>query len=163
MVKKKRHEPDLHLHFIMDIDFWFILPKGHRYDGKEVLLADLVEESFILREEGGSTRKILFSLCNIHGVQPPSAGLHFHGINESIRAVISGYGIMLAPSLAVQEHLDRGEIGSVNGKGIEIKRPVNLCLRRRDAEIPNHIRNFLSLIKDRYFYFIVQPSGEFRG
>jgi DNA-binding transcriptional LysR family regulator len=111
VVKEKWTEPDIDLLHIMDIHYWFIVPKGHKYDGKEVTLSDLVQEPFILREMGSSTREILFSFLKVHGVESPNIGLQLQGLNESIRAVVAGYGVMLAPSLAVQEHLDRKEIG----------------------------------------------------
>ncbi|MGP7819328.1 LysR family transcriptional regulator [Niallia sp. 01092] len=147
VVKEEWRNTDLNLYQIIDIDYWFIVPRGHKYDGKEVLLSDLIKEPFLLREEGSSTRDILFSLCKIHGVPAPHIGLQFHGLNESIRAIISGYGIMLAPSLAVKEHIERKEVGRVKVKGIKIKRPVYLCMRKRDKERSLAINYFLSLIK----------------
>lgn len=148
VVKEEWREPDLNLHHLMDIDFWFIVPRGHKYDGKEVLLSELLQEPFLLREEGSSTREILFSLCQIHGVTTPQIGLQFHGLNESIRAVIAGYGTMLAPSLAVEEHLERKEIGRVKVTGINITRPVYLCIRKRDKELSTNIKHFLQSIKE---------------
>ncbi|GAB7056361.1 MULTISPECIES: LysR family transcriptional regulator [Paenibacillus] len=148
VVKEKWTEPDIALSHIMDIHYWFIVPKGHKYDGKEVMLSDLVQEPFIMRETGSSTREILFSLFKIHGVEPPYIGLQLHGFNESIRAVIAGYGVMLAPSLAVQDHLDRKEIGRTKVQGIEVKRPVYLCRRKADKHMPLTLKHFLELVKD---------------
>ncbi|MED0661352.1 hypothetical protein [Bacillus smithii] len=37
VVKEKWTEPDIDLFHIVDIHYWFIVPKGHKYDGKEVL------------------------------------------------------------------------------------------------------------------------------
>ncbi|WP_141430644.1 LysR family transcriptional regulator [Bacillus sp. 03113] len=148
VVKEEWREPDLNLHHLMDIDFWFIVPRGHKYDGKEVLLSELLQEPFLIREEGSSTREILFSLCQIHGVTTPHIGLQFHGLNESIHAVIAGYGTMLAPSLAVEQHLERKEIGRVKVTGINITRPVYLCIRKRDKELSTNIKHFLQSIKE---------------
>lgn len=133
----------------MDLDFWFIVPESHKYNGEEVSLSDLVQEPFLLREEGSSTREILFSLCKVHGVTTPPIGLQFHGLNESIRAVIAGYGTMLVPSLAVEEHLKRKEVGRVKVKGIEIKRPVYLCTRKDDQELSQNIEKFLNIVKNK--------------
>ncbi|MDY7042702.1 LysR family transcriptional regulator [Virgibacillus sp. M23] len=150
VVNEDWNQSDLNLHHLVDIDFWFIVPIGHKYDGKEILLSDLVQEPFLLREEGSSTREILFSLCRVHGVTPPRVGLQFHGLNESIRSVIAGYGVMLAPSLAIQEHLNRKEVGRVKVKGVDIKRPVYLCSRKEDKELSPNIKNFLDLVKKYY-------------
>ena len=151
VVKEKWKQTELNLHHLMDVEFWFIVPKNHKYNGKEVLLSDLVQEPFLLREEGSSTREVLFSLCKVHGVTVPRIGLQFHGLNESVRAVIAGYGTMLAPSLAVQEYLKRKELGRVKVKGIEIKRPVYLCSRNKDKELSPNIEGFLNIIKSNPF------------
>ncbi|GEM_PF-5707088 len=54
---------------------------------------------------------------------------------------------MLAPSLAVEEHLKRNEVGIVKVKGIEIKRPVFLCNRKENQEHSSTISQFLRIIK----------------
>ncbi|MCM3442930.1 hypothetical protein [Metabacillus halosaccharovorans] len=58
--------------------------------------------------------------------------------NESIRSVIAGYGTMLASSFSVKDYLELKEVGGVTVKGIEIRRPVYLCRRNRDEEIPKN-------------------------
>ena len=106
----------------------------------------------MLREEGSSTREILFALCKVHGVANPKIGVQFHGLNESIHAVIAGYGTMLAPSLAVAEHLQRNEVGRVRVKGIKIKRPVYFCSRKTDKELSPHITKILEIIKQKFVH-----------
>ena len=152
VVKEAWQQPELNLIHLMDLDFWFIVPTGHKYAGKEVLLSDLVQEPFLLREEGSSTREILFALCKVHGVANPKIGVQFHGLNESIHAVIAGYGTMLAPSLAVAEHLQRNEVGRVRVKGIKIKRPVYFCSRKTDKERSPHITKILAIIQQKFVH-----------
>lgn len=60
VVKEEWHHPTIQLHHLMDIEFWFIVPTGHKYDGQEVSLHDLMDEPFLVREEGSSTREVLF-------------------------------------------------------------------------------------------------------
>lgn len=147
VVKENWNNPDIHLDHLMDLDFWFIVPRGHKFAGKEVSLKDLMSEPFLFREEGSSTREILFSLCKVHRVPVPNIGLEFHGLNESIRSVIVGYGTMLAPALAVQDYLERKEIGRVIVKDIEIRRPVYICTRKGDEDLPIHLTRFINLVK----------------
>ncbi|SOC25029.1 DNA-binding transcriptional LysR family regulator [Ureibacillus xyleni] len=147
IVKEQWDHPDLQIKHLMDIDFWFIVPQGHKYDGQEVPLSDLMMEPFLFREKGSSTRDILFSLCKIHSVLPPKIGLQFHGLNESIRSVVAGYGTMLAPALAVKDYLERGEIGRVMVKGIEIKRPVYMCTRKNEKDFTRNLTSFLHYVK----------------
>ncbi|HDX9579917.1 LysR substrate-binding domain-containing protein [Bacillus cytotoxicus] len=150
VVKEEWNNPDIHLDHLMDIDFWFIVPHGHKYDGQEVSLSELMTEPFLLREEGSSTREILFSLCKIYRVPIPNIGLQYHGLNESIRSVVAGYGTMLAPALAVRDYLKREEIGRVIVKGIEIRRPVYICSRKRDKEFTVNLNRFMDYVKSSY-------------
>lgn len=131
---------------IMDANYWFILPASHPLAGKEVTLERLMQEPFLLREQGSSTRERLFSLCREHGVKPPRVGLQYHGLVESIQCVRAGYGTMLAPELAVREMVARGEVGRVLLPGIEIRRPVYLCLREDDIGHRPAVARFLEVI-----------------
>ncbi|MBG9801668.1 LysR family transcriptional regulator [Brevibacillus laterosporus] len=148
VVKEEWNEPDIKLHHLMDIDFWFIVPAGHKYDGKEVLLGDVMAEPFLFREEGSSTREILFSLCRVHRVPIPNVGLQFHGLNESIRSVMAGYGTMLASALAVNDLLKRKEVGRVKVKSIDIRRPIYLCSRKHDTESNFHLNQFTAYVRE---------------
>lgn len=150
VVKEEWNNPDIHLDHLMDIDFWFIVPHGHKYDGQEVSLRELMTEPFLLREDGSSTREILFSLCKVYSVPIPRIGLQYHGLNESIRSVLAGYGTMLAPALAVRGYLERGEIGRVIVKEIEVRRPVYICSRKNDKEFTINLNRFIDYVKSRY-------------
>lgn len=147
VVKEEWNNPDIKRDHLMDIDFWFIVPKGHKYDGKEVSLREIMSEPFLLREEGSSTREILFSLCKIHNVPIPNVGLQFHGLNESIRSVIAGYGTMLAPAPAVKDYLKRKEVGRVLVKDVEIRRPVYICSRKGDKQMTTPLNQFINFVK----------------
>ncbi|WP_057762862.1 LysR family transcriptional regulator [Cytobacillus praedii] len=150
VVKEEWNNPDIYLDHLMDIDFWFIVPHGHKYDGQEVSLRELMTEPFLLREDGSSTREILFSLCKVYRVPIPRIGLQYHGLNESIRSVVAGYGTMLAPQLAVREYWERGEIGRVIVNEIEVRRPVYICSRKNDKEFPLNLNRFIDYVKSSY-------------
>ncbi|GED28599.1 LysR family transcriptional regulator [Brevibacillus agri] len=129
-----------------DVLYWFILPADHPYAGKEVSMDQLVQEPFLLREQGSSTREWLFSLCREHGVKRPRVGLQYHGLVESIQSVRAGYGTMLAPALAVKEMVDRNEIGRVTVPGVEIKRPVYICTREEEVSHRPVVERFLGMV-----------------
>ncbi|WP_313799306.1 LysR family transcriptional regulator [Cytobacillus sp.] len=150
VVKEEWNNPDIHLDHLMDIDFWFIVPHGHKYDGQGVSLRELMAEPFLLREDGSSTREILFSLCKVYRVPIPRIGLQYPGLNESIRSVLAGYGTMLAPELAVREYWERGELGRVIVKEIEVRRPVYICSRKNDKEFPINLNRFIDYVKSSY-------------
>lgn len=131
---------------LTDVLFWFIVPAHHPFAGQKISLAELVEEPFLLREQGSSTRERLFSLCKENGVNPPRVGLQYHGLVESIQSVRAGYGVMLAPELAVREMVARGEVGRVTVPGVDINRPVYLCLREDDQNHRPVVARFLEMI-----------------
>lgn len=131
---------------LLDVDYWFIVPPRHPFAGQQMELQQLVQEPFLLREPGSSTREKLFALCREHQVPLPRVGLQYHGLIESIQSVRAGYGTMLAPEMAVRELVSRGEVGRVYVPGIEIKRPVYLCLRDDAHELRPAIRRFLGQV-----------------
>jgi DNA-binding transcriptional LysR family regulator len=147
VVQEENKYPEITRIHLLDLEYWFIVPKGHKYNRRVVELAELIKEPFILREEGSSTREILFSLCKIHGLELSNIGLQFQGLNESIRSVVAGYGVMLAPSIAVKDHLSRNEVGRVLIKDVDIRRPVYLCTRNGDLK-NNWVEKFIEFVKD---------------
>jgi DNA-binding transcriptional LysR family regulator len=144
IINESWDERPIRRHHLTDVSYWFIVPPGHPFAGQEVTLKELVQEPFLFREQGSSTRELLFSLCREHGVQPPRVGLQYNGgLVESIQSVRAGYGTMLAPELAVRELVEYGEVGRVFLPGIEIKRPVYLCLRDDDHTLLPAVTRFL--------------------
>lgn len=55
---------------------------------------------------------------------------------------------MLAPALAVKDHLKRKEVGRVIVKGIEIRRPIYLCSRKGDEELSTNLNHFIEFVKN---------------
>ncbi|MGZ0050793.1 LysR family transcriptional regulator [Brevibacillus gelatini] len=131
---------------VTDVPYWFILPADHPYAGKEISMEQLVQEPFLLREQGSSTREWLFSLCREHGVKRPRVGLQYHGLVESIQSVRAGYGTMLAPAVAVTEMIERNEIGRVTVPGVEIRRPVYICTREEETSYRPVVERFLEMV-----------------
>lgn len=148
IVKENEHHPDINYKFLMNLDYWFIVPYGHTLAKKEVSLTELMNEPFILREEGSSTKELLIALCKIHKSPPPKVGLQLNGINESIHAIAAGYGAMLAPSIAVSDFINQKKVERVFVKDIEIKRPIYLCTRKNDQDTPLNLTTFMHFIKN---------------
>ncbi|WP_413367257.1 LysR family transcriptional regulator [Lysinibacillus sp. 3P01SB] len=126
---------------LFEDEMWFVVHKNHKFASKKVTLAQIVQEPFVFREEGSSVREKLVSLCKINNVNQPTVGLQINGLNETIRAVMEGYGVTFASSLEVKEYIARGDVGKVNVDGIELKNPISICTRIEDGlSIPaNHL------------------------
>ncbi|WP_249664230.1 LysR substrate-binding domain-containing protein, partial [Lysinibacillus sp. D4B1_S16] len=73
---------------------------NHALAGQTVSLSELMQQPFVTREDGSSTKEYLNALCKVHKIPPPKVGLQLDGIIESIHAIAAGFGTMIAPSIA---------------------------------------------------------------
>lgn len=138
IVSETINEPNIHSKHWLDIEFYFVTHPNHELANKKVDLQEVVKYPFILREEGSSTRTLLNSLCLTKCVPPPVEGLIFGGLVESIHAILAGYGIMLAPSIAVESYLANKQLCQIYINELQIIRPVYLCTRINDPYKAHH-------------------------
>ncbi|KPV56071.1 transcriptional regulator [Paenibacillus sp. A3] len=108
---------------------WFVVPPDHPCAGKEIGLVDLLKETFIMREEGSSTREMLLALCRMSSLAPPDIGVELGGMNEAVRAVAAGYGVLFASAAEVREFVERREVTRVQVKYPEVKNPIAVYWR----------------------------------
>ncbi|QGQ94823.1 LysR family transcriptional regulator [Paenibacillus psychroresistens] len=142
-------EAGIEWHYLFEDELWFIAPKDHKFANQEVSLSQIMKEPFIMREEGSSTRDRLFALCKTFNVSQPKVGLQFTGLNETIRAVIGGYGINLISALAVKEYIVRNEVARVYVKDVLLRRPLAICTRKGEFLSPSAAM-FVEMIKLNY-------------
>ncbi|MGW8821039.1 LysR family transcriptional regulator [Paenibacillus lautus] len=131
---------------IMEDELIFAVPAIHRLVGREVTRFELMEEPFVLREEGSYTRKQLMSLIEASGIRGPRSSITIEGLNETIEAVKAGYGAALVPALSIKTELASGELSKVKVIGVTIPHPIRVCTKKLEA-IPAHIRSFISYIQ----------------
>lgn len=132
---------------LMEDELWFVVPSGHRLAGASIGLNEMMREPFILREEGSSARDMLFALCRLHNSEPPRVGLQFNGLNETIRAVMAGYGAIFVSALEVGEYVRQGAVARVYVEGVRLTNPIAACMRA-DEELVPVARLFLSFVKE---------------
>jgi DNA-binding transcriptional LysR family regulator len=130
------NHPLIHNELLFEDPLLFVVPTQHPYAGQTITLLEMMNEPFILREEGSSTRDKLFALCKTQNAPPPRIGLQFNGLSESIRAVIGGYGAIFVSALEVSEYLERGEIARVYVQDVNLVNPISLCRRSKDELSP---------------------------
>jgi DNA-binding transcriptional LysR family regulator len=121
---------------LFEDEHWFVVPPNHRYAGQETTIDQIMKETFILREEGSSTRDMLLALCKTRNIDPPTVGLQFNGLHETIHAVIAGLGAIFASALEVNDYVKRGEVARVYVKDVDLHNPVTLCRRAADPLSP---------------------------
>ncbi|WP_456287566.1 LysR family transcriptional regulator [Paenibacillus sp. AK002] len=131
---------------IMEDELIFAVPAIHRLAGREVTRFELMEESFVLREEGSYTRKQFMSLIEASGIRGPRSSITIEGLKETIEAVKAGYGAALVPALSIKTELASGELSKVKVTGVTIPHPIRVCTKKLEA-MPAHIRSFISYIQ----------------
>lgn len=148
IVKEDGHHPDINYQFLMNLDYWFIVPFGHPLADQKVTLAKLMQQPFVSREDGSSTKEYLNALCKVHKIPPPRVGLQLDGINESIHAIAAGYGTMLAPSIAASSFIQRQQVARVFIKDVDVQRPIYLCTRKNEQNTSSTFNTFINIIND---------------
>lgn len=126
-------------------EMWFIVPSDHPLAGQKVPLDVLMNEPFLFREKGSSTRELLIALCRAHNVPIPKVGLQFNGMNEAIQSVLAGYGTMLVPEMIVKEYVLSGQAARVFVEGVQLKRPISIC-KREGEELALLAQSFVGMI-----------------
>lgn len=120
-------QPNITWEHLFDDELWFVVPAGHPFANQEVSLQQMMEETFVIREEGSSTRERFLSMCRTYNVRQPKIGMQFNGLYETIKAVSAGYGANLISAMAVREFVDRGEVCRVFVQNVDLKRPIAIC------------------------------------
>ena len=132
---------------IMDDDLWFVASPNHKYANKKVSLADIMLESFIMREKGSYARILLESLCYTYGIRLPKIAIEFNGLHEILMASTSGYGVSFCSSIAAKEFIDSGKLSKIYVDNINLKNEIFICVRKNE-KMSNLIKNFISVIND---------------
>jgi DNA-binding transcriptional LysR family regulator len=140
--------PNIHWEHLFDDELWFVVPAGHPLANREVSLNEMMEETFVIREDGSSTRERFLSMCRTYNVRQPKIGMQFNGLYETIKAVSAGYGANLISAMAVREFVDRGEVSRVFVQNIDLKRPIAICMAVTNPLSPI-AKKFVQLIREK--------------
>ena len=113
-----------------------IAPPGHPLAGQTGLQpADLIEESFLLREKGSGTLALTEDLLAKAGA-PLNIGMEM-GSNETIKqAVMAGLGIALISAHTVSVELEDGRLSWLDVKGLPIERSWQVIRRSQKRLMP---------------------------
>ncbi|OAT86041.1 hypothetical protein A6P54_18020 [Bacillus sp. MKU004] len=142
---------ELEIIHLLEDELFFIVPRSHPLGSKVVEFKDLMNECFILRGEGSSTKALIDSLCHLKQVHLQNVPVQVERIEEAIQIVASGYGITLAPKLAIAPYLKSGLIDIVHIQDIQLSRNIRMCIRK-GMDLAPAVRN----LKD----FILQKNDD---
>jgi DNA-binding transcriptional LysR family regulator len=113
----------------------FVVPKHHPLANRKATLESILQEPFIVREEGSSAREKLEGLSREKGL-PLKIGLTVNGLYEIIRAVAAGYGAMFVSALEVKQAVEEGEVCIVHVQEVQLHNPIHLCWRAKERLTP---------------------------
>lgn len=126
-------------------EYLFVVAPGHKYSLQKVTLKEIASEPFIMREEGSAARERLFQLCREQQIAPPKIELQFNGLNETIHAVMAGYGVSFVSSLVAEPLFKQGFLARVDVPGISSANSILLGTRRREHQ-EMFVNDFISLV-----------------
>src|SRR6266403_1575233 len=127
---------DLDVHLIGDHPHVIIAPTAHRLARKSRLaLADLANETFLMREPGSGTRGLMEQLFETAGVRP-NIGMAMSS-NETIKqAVIAGLGIAFISAHTVATELDERRLVTLDVDGLPVVRQWFVLSRKDKILLP---------------------------
>lgn len=129
-------------------EYVFVVSSKHPFAKKRVNLEDIVSEAFIMREEGSAARGRLLRLCEENKVGQPKIELQFNGVNETILAVIAGYGITFVSSLLAQPYLDQGTLAKVETGNAVTKHSIWMASRQKALQ-ESYVQSFIALVMEK--------------
>lgn len=127
----------------------FIIPPFHSWSKKEsISISEVINETFISREEGSGTRKVIeeYFASHIMKINDIKAVLIF-GSTESIKeAVESGIGISIVSRWGIRKEIKYGSLRLVTLKEGKILRNFSLVMPK-NAILSHAAERFLSYIR----------------
>ena len=152
---------DMNVHLIGDHPHVIIAPTTHRLARKPRLkLADLANETFLMREPGSGTRGLMEQLFESAGV-PPKIGMAMSS-NETIKqAVIAGLGIAFISAHTVATELDERRLVTLDVDGLPVVRQW-FVLARKDKVLLPPARAMLDFIGANGAQFLPRTHGRIR-
>ncbi|WP_051236872.1 LysR substrate-binding domain-containing protein [Paenibacillus pinihumi] len=79
------------------------------------------------------------------GKLPPAIELEFNGLNETIQAVVAGYGISFVSSLVASRFIRAGELAEVIVPGVNITNRIMLA-SHDPVKLEYYVRDFISVV-----------------
>jgi len=126
-------------------EYVFVVSSRHPLAGRRASFEEIAAEPFIMREEGSAARERLFRLCEDRQVGKPDIALQFDGVNETILAVIAGYGISFVSSLLAQPYLDQGTLAKVDAGDVASRHSIWMGSRRKALQ-ESYVQSFIALV-----------------
>jgi LysR family transcriptional regulator for metE and metH len=152
---------DMDVRLIGDHPHVIVAPTAHRLARKPRLkLADLADETFLMREPGSGTRGLMENLFETAGVRP-KIGMAMSS-NETIKqAVIAGLGIAFISAHTVATELDERRLVTLDVDGLPVVRQW-FALSRKDKVLMPPAQAMLEFLGAKGAQFLPRTHGRTR-
>jgi DNA-binding transcriptional LysR family regulator len=124
---------------ILNDEMFLIIPQNHRWaTRRHIMLDELVDEPFIIREPGSGTRTSMEHVFDKANQPLPTMNIVAEmGSTEAVRQGIkAGVGVSILSECAVGEELAAGTLRKVKIKGLSFKRAFYLTVHRHRTQSP---------------------------
>jgi len=128
-----------------------VVPKGHRFAGREsVTLEEFIAEPLVARERGSGTRIAIENRLMEHGVSPSALNISLElGSTEAVlNAVARGVGISLVSGYAARPRAQAGEIAYLRIDGVPFERGLYFVTRKK-PELRTVLRVFIDFLNEQ--------------
>lgn len=117
-----------------------VVPRGHRFEGRDTIsLEEFCAEQIVFREPGSGTRSVIEKRLQECGVDPATLKnrIELGSTDAVLNAVAEGLGISLVSVLAAQPRIRAGTLAAVRITGFPNMRGLFLITRKN--RVPDHL------------------------
>jgi DNA-binding transcriptional LysR family regulator len=151
LIEAPVNHPDMIVEPVMQDELKLIVPAGHDLAGRgKVNLEEVMNDPFVLREEGSGTRQVMEGQLKKKKIDPSDMNVVMElGSTGAVKsAVEAGVGItMLSPS-SVQHELALGLVHIVDIRGLEFKRQF-YAIHLKSSLLPLSAVAFLGYLRQQ--------------
>ena len=127
-----------------------VVPIKHRLAGrKSIRLEDIASDSFIMREQGSGTRKLLEAVLEHKNIELPPVTATLSSTTAVKEAVIGGLGVTLTSERAVRKEVAAGILAAVELQGLKFERKFLLITDKNRTQSPL-CKRFIEYLKGCY-------------
>jgi DNA-binding transcriptional LysR family regulator len=128
--------PVLGVQMLDVVEQWVVVGPKHPWWGRaEVAIAELGNETFILRQRNSQTRIWLERVFQQHTLHP-RVGAEFDNVESIKRAVINSRSVTVLPDYAVQHEVEMGRLWLVHVAGRPLQRTLKVVWNREVYSSP---------------------------
>lgn len=133
-----------------------IMPNTEKYQriaaGDPEDLSWLLEEKFILREEGSGTRKEMEKQMKCAGINPKKLNVIASVDNQETikKSVFQGMGISVLSKLATEEEVENGKLLALPIPGAGEGRDINV-MYNKNYQLSNLAKKFIKIVESVFF------------